>query len=737
MSARISCILVLHSLLICRVLVGQAPATGPGEKPFEMRTTTREVLLDLVVRDKHQHPITDLRPEEVELYEDGVRQEIKVFNNVQGKEQLQTEQRLAQGESATPTDSAGPEHSRNTLRQINFVSVIFAQIAPLNLEFAHRAVLEFLKSDSLPNTYVAVYSLGRNLELKQPYTSDKDSLLKAADSAAKGVYSKDSLDLTTSLASSAIAEATSNLAKQAPTQGPVPPPDLNAAAAMVQDPLWVRNAAAQDASVNLGSALSTEAQLYEKLRFVSSYVNGMNAMDSLRELVRSQENLSGRKVVLYLGDGLALPAGRRDVVDDLISFANRSGVTFYTVDTQGLNTEDPMTPSLSAMQRTGTASATPRNNPKTAPMADHEADDMEVTAVSNTQLALRELAESTGGFIVANTNEIAAPMQRVMEDMRNHYELAYTPTSKIYDGHFRKIEVKISRPKVTLQTRKGYYALPELNGEPLQPYEAVALRAINSQPSTAGFPYQAALIKFRSKPDKVEYQMAFEIPLSGLKAAANPKTGKAYVRVSLFALVHDASGEVVGKVSRDLMREVSNQAPAEATGDRILYAEPLDLPRGNYAVDTAVTDEQAGNTTVRRLAVSVDPGTDLGLSSLEIIGEVKPSNGTRNPLDPFDMGSARILPTLADSLPASRPLALFFIVYPAKLEAGEDAKVTLQLFQDGKEVARRPVILPQAETDGSVPVSVELSPRPGQCDITITAQQGKSVKQSSRSLKIE
>ncbi len=86
-------------------------------------------------------------------------------------------------------------------------------------------------------------------------------------------------------------------------------------------------------------------------------------------------------------------------------------------------------------------------------------------------------------LLVTNTNEIGLPMQRVMEDIRSHYELAYSPTSTTYDGHFRKIDVKISRPKVTLQTRKGYYAVPDLNGEPLQPYELLALNAMNAQVS--------------------------------------------------------------------------------------------------------------------------------------------------------------------------------------------------------------------------------------------------------------
>ena len=49
----------------------------------------------------------------------------------------------------------------------------FSQIAPLNLEFAHQAVLEFLKSGALPNTYVTIYRLDRSLKVIQPYTADK------------------------------------------------------------------------------------------------------------------------------------------------------------------------------------------------------------------------------------------------------------------------------------------------------------------------------------------------------------------------------------------------------------------------------------------------------------------------------------------------------------------------------------------------------------------------------------
>src|SRR5579863_4957816 len=72
-------------LLVFTVLLGlfgafgvssQTQPTQPQDRPV-IRTTTREVVLDLVVRDKHHHAVTDLRPEEIEVFEDGVKQNVR------------------------------------------------------------------------------------------------------------------------------------------------------------------------------------------------------------------------------------------------------------------------------------------------------------------------------------------------------------------------------------------------------------------------------------------------------------------------------------------------------------------------------------------------------------------------------------------------------------------------------------------------------------------------------------
>ncbi len=729
--------LLVHTSLCASLLAQQQPANEPQFPTI--RTTTHEVLLDVIVRDKHSRPVTDLRPDEIEVLEDGVRQQVHSFRDVKGAEQLQRESAAASIAAMNPAAPTAGASSTTSVRQTNFVAIVLAQIAPLNLEFAREAVQDFLKSNSLPNTYVTVYQLGRGLDLVQSYTSDNLLLTRAVDKVTRGLRSRGGSDLngTVAAAANSILQASVDNILANPQTSPgvaqaVTITAMNPLPAIGTDPLWARNAASQDVSITLGSALLAQARLAAGLRFVDNLSGGMDTMDALRHLVRSQQKLPGRKVVIYLADGLALPMARRDVVQSLISFANQEGVVFYTVDTRGLSVDDPVTHPLASLVQAASESSVSKTTPRVSHLED---DDIALSVASNTQLAMEEVAESTGGFAVVNTNQIAQPMQRMMEDIRDHYELAYTPTSTKYDGHFRTIEVHVRRPRVKVQTRKGYFALPDINGEAVQAFEMPALTAINQRPAPAPFPYHAALIKSRPRVDAVGYEVAFDIPISSLRVVMNHKTGKSQVQIALFALIQKADGEVVGKISRILGREV-NKAELRLLGKQhILYAEPIELRAGHYLVRTAVTDEQAEKTSAKDISLFVDSGKTFGLSSVQLVKNIFPLSGPRNPSDPFQTDSLRILPTLSESVPVGEPVDVYFVVFPNEA-SGPDSRVTLQMFQDGKEISRRVMPLPEAEPDGSIPMLVRLTPGEGKCDVIVTAQQGNLRAQSGLSIKI-
>lgn len=71
---------------------------------------------------------------------------------------------------------------------------------------------------------------------------------------------------------------------------------------------------------------------------------------------------------------------------------------------------------------------------------------------------LRTLADGTGGLAVVNTNDIGAGLRRVADELSSYYLLAYSPTNTRRDGQYRRIEVRLKRPGVTVRARPGYVA---------------------------------------------------------------------------------------------------------------------------------------------------------------------------------------------------------------------------------------------------------------------------------------
>ena len=119
------------------------------------------------------------------------------------------------------------------------------------------------------------------------------------------------------------------------------------------------------------------------------------------------------------------------------------------------------------------------------------AENAEESLRANVQDTLGELAQSTGGFLTANTNDFKPNMQRIATDIGSYYEAAYVPVNQEFDGKFRKISVKVTRPGVTVQSRAGYFALPPGEGSALLPFEMPLLTALTVDPPPHAFEYQA------------------------------------------------------------------------------------------------------------------------------------------------------------------------------------------------------------------------------------------------------
>jgi Ca-activated chloride channel family protein len=72
---------------------------------------------------------------------------------------------------------------------------------------------------------------------------------------------------------------------------------------------------------------------------------------------------------------------------------------------------------------------------------------------------LKNLAEDTGGayYFPSKVAELIKVFEAIAKDLKNNYLVAYSPRRSA-DNTYRKIEVRIARPEVTVRVRPGYMA---------------------------------------------------------------------------------------------------------------------------------------------------------------------------------------------------------------------------------------------------------------------------------------
>jgi hypothetical protein len=78
---------------------------------------------------------------------------------------------------------------------------------------------------------------------------------------------------------------------------------------------------------------------------------------------------------------------------------------------------------------------------------------------AESQFAMLEMADDTGGKAFVNTNGIVEAVQEVIDHGSNYYTLTYAPTDGNGHGEFRPIKVNLDPSKgYKLAYRRGYYA---------------------------------------------------------------------------------------------------------------------------------------------------------------------------------------------------------------------------------------------------------------------------------------
>src|ERR1035438_2466175 len=182
---------ILAALFVLASQVGaqNSPPSPGGNSPGPViRAKVDEVALDLVVRDKKGRLIKNLTAGDVEIYEDGVRQQIRSCRLVTGD--------AAPARPVPEQPSSGaplpPVTSPMPLRAHSLVCIVFHNLDASTRIWAVSAAQEFIKTQLRPGTWMGVFNLDSRFTPLYPFTTSRDELLRAAANAFYGT----SVDIT-------------------------------------------------------------------------------------------------------------------------------------------------------------------------------------------------------------------------------------------------------------------------------------------------------------------------------------------------------------------------------------------------------------------------------------------------------------------------------------------------------------------------------------------------------------
>jgi VWFA-related protein len=679
-----------------------APAQPPPGPPDELRrevfrVDTEVVLLDVVARDKKGRTVRDLRLDEIEVYEDGVRQEAGDFRFLDSRAIGEAiEDAAAEPAVQAPVPPAPQPVRPGESRHLNLVTFLFDQLGPDGRNIARKAALSFLELENRPDVYVSVFQIRGSLKLNQQFTTDREAVRNAV------LHATGEVDTQYTAATERLAE------------------EVDRANALRDRVQALAGAGAGQATA--GAA----AQLGQAINFANMAVNALRLTDELQReqqgqsvlfailaLAKQQQALAGRKTILFFSEGVQAPPRLEHVLLTAISEANRANVSVYAVDARGLTTVSDTAAARATLDEAVATSMRQQLLRGLQPVTREEAliaDTAESSLRMDTVATLGQLAESTGGMLISRTNDVRAGITRAVGDLRGYYEIAYSPTNRRFDGKFRRITLRVARPGVSVQTRSGYFAMPPGEGTATFPYEVKLLEAMRSPDPPHDLPIRSRAFRFGSEAGGQRYTLVLELPLRSVRFEPDRDAAFERAHFSFMGVLRASWGGVAEKFSQDAPLWLPRNRHDRLVQGNAVFIRSFTLPEGRYRLETAAWDQQSGQMSVShsRLAVPANPPS-FGLSSLAVVKRAeRVPKGALASDDPFRAGEARIVPWVTEAeVDAAREIGLFFVAYVPAGEA-QAPQVTLEFLRDAQVVGRAEPDLPSPDAEGRIPYVVSL-----------------------------
>ncbi len=406
-------------------LAQTAPQIQSGPAVSTIKANAQLVVVDVVVTDSKQIPIHNLKATDFTLLENGAPQQITGFEEHYALT-------AAQASKVTPTRPLPPGIFSNftPLPANGAVNVLLLDALNTKMKdqsFVREQLREFLKNTPA-GTRIAIFVLNDRLIMLQGFTSDLALLKSVVDRTVPG-------------SSILIGDNTGNHDNvgNGGTQ----------TASQVMTSIAGGDMAELIASVQQAEAVQAAADTQNR---------ALQTLNAMNQLAHFLSGIPGRKNLIWFSGSFpltifpdssiahpfAVVASMEDEFRETTSLLGRSQVAVYPIDARGLQTLGNPIANESG----------PASSGKGLTMAQSKL----FQDNANEHATMYQMAADTGGHAYVDTNGLSKAVAQAIDGGSNYYTLSYTPTTNAQDGKFRKIQLKLAEPGVTMSYRSGYYA---------------------------------------------------------------------------------------------------------------------------------------------------------------------------------------------------------------------------------------------------------------------------------------
>jgi VWFA-related protein len=640
-----------------------------------VRITTNLVQFDAVIKDSRGRLVTDLRPEDFEVFVGGRRQEVTNSSYISAGPDADIGARPAVIGGAPPAPSALPKPVQ--IRRTIALVADDLDTSWENMPYVRRALKKFVDEQMQPGDLVAVVRTSAGMGALQQFTSDKRLLYRAIEGVSWNPRGRGTIGSFAPIMDDP-------LNRPVRTTGDAEG-DGGGGRQMRED----EKALAEDARQSEMSAA--------ELRETREQAFTVGALGALGFLMRAMGGLPGRKSVLLFSEGFTIydpnDPGKnlrlREELRRLVDLANRNAVVVYPIDPRGVTVT-----AMTAEDATGGQSA----------QSVRGSMDLRRASYGDSQDPLHYMAQGTGGFFVRNRNDLGKGVQSVLDDQKGYYLIGFRPDESVFEPEkggrrFNELKVKVKRPGMQVRARSGFLGVTEEEAKSVRSTPLRQLVGALASPFAAGdVPVRLTSLFVGDAAHGLSVNSLMHIDMSNVRFTEEADGWQKAV-IDLFAITFGEGGEMVDVVNRTETVHARAEALESVRSDGLVYTMRVPVKKpGAYQLRIAVrdvADEKLGSAS-QYVEVPDLKKNRLALSGVVIQARefaaanpgIAAGQGEVNNLDPMGNPAVR-------RFRQGMEVSYYFNIYNARLDRSTGLprlQMRMRLFRDGRQIYAGPPV---------------------------------------------